>query len=1185
MTYECAEINSLVSKASYGQNDVVMAYPITPSSGVAEAANKLCFAKRKNIFGEVVEYNMMQSEKGVASAMLGATQAGCLTMTATCSQGLLLMLPSIYQMAGAYTGGVVFHVASRGVCTHSGVLDCDHSDVMTVARTGAIMLSSNSAQEAVHHAACAMAIGLECNLPVVHFFDGLRIGRSVNNVQVPSREDISEVFPHDKADEYRNRGVSNKTPSSRNPACTNSIHWQITEAGSHYWDEAADKAADVFAKFQSAFDGKLYKPFDYTGHPEAEHVVVMMGSGASTTEETVKRLVAEGKKVGVIAIHLYRPFSAKHFLSVLPESCKRITVLDKTREMGASVQPVYADVLGVLQRQMHTGKTVPMVYGGTYGISGYEFTPGMVLRVFENMTQDLPKHDFNIGIYDDINGRGLEMPKQAFDVLPEGTTEAVVWGCGGDGTISANRNMTAIVSSQTELNAQAYFVFDAKKTSGTTISHIRFAKEEIRAPYLVDKDSAAYVAIHKAAYLQLYPNLITNHLKPGGIFLINCDWTPEQADEFIPDSVKRSLAEKKAQIFFLDAHSLAEEVGLGSQRINNILTTAFFALSKLMDVEAAIPLFKDAITKMFSVKGPEIVRMNIDAVDGSLERLHKFELPAHWMECDPTLNLVIKDAPDVVNNIIMPVLRFDGPNVPVSVLKDSSFHLGVWPTDTTRWEKRRTAVKVPTWEKDNCIQCGRCVNSCPHATIRPAVCPSEQAAPVGWDAMPMRGKNNEGFDYRIQVFTEDCMGCTVCTKMCPKDCLTMVDNTEEHVQQNRPLIEFTEKEAKPSLHGFGDAKNIKNAQFLDQVFQFSGACPGCVEASTVRLLTQIFGSNRLMLSIAIGCVLIYSQMLVDPYTVDEDGNGPVTQSSLFENVTTFGLGSALGIQQKQRRLVGFVEEAVEDETMPEPLREVLTQWKEADREGKVAIAKKVQHTLAEHTSPSLKKLVDYSDLFVPKSNWILMGDGAAYDIDFDGLDHILASGKNVNVLVFQNEVYANTGGQVTKATSRSAVAKFCSEGKDTMRKDLARMIVSTYPDVFVSTIAVHTRPQQAMKAFVDADSYDGPSLIVAACPCIAWGIRGHAAGMANSPLALDLMCQTGLWTLMTRDPRLPKPLKLHSRKPSKPVREFTEIQNRFLVLERSEPERAQMLQDRLQQDVDYTWKQWDALIQVQNAEE
>eukprot|EP00792_Barthelona_sp_PAP020_P008013 TRINITY_DN3189_c0_g1_i5.p1 TRINITY_DN3189_c0_g1~~TRINITY_DN3189_c0_g1_i5.p1 ORF type:complete len:866 (-),score=284.07 TRINITY_DN3189_c0_g1_i5:2713-5310(-) len=859
---------------------------------------------------------------------------------------------------------------------------------------------------------------------------------------------------------------------------------------------------------------------------------------------------------------------------------ERITVLDKSRDLTVETQPLAGDVFGafIAKKLKNADYKLPKLIKGCYGLCGYEFTPAMVLTIFENMAKENIKDDFNIGIYDDVNYRALDMPTEQYDIFPEGTKECVFWGMGGDGTIGANRNALAIIAGETDMYAQGYFNFDAKKTGGTTVSHLRFSKEPINAPFQITNESASYLAVHKSSYLQLYPKPIGDFLKKNGIFILNAEFkTLEEFDSFTPAVLKKTLAKQNASVYMVDAVNLAQEIGLG-RRINNIMQTVFFNLTNITgDIDHAISLLKEAIVKTYSKYGDEVVRLNIESVDKAMSCVTKLEIPKEWTDLEDEQAIKIEDASDAVNDVILPSLRWEGPSIPVSKLKD--FESGKWPTDTAKYEKRRLAVQVPTWDCNNCIECNLCTLSCPHAAIRPVVIDSDQERPESFITKGLKGYKGLDMDFRIQVYPEDCLGCGVCTEICPKDCLSMVNNDFSEIE-NAKLADSAEEKTTELC---GSDKNVRSSQFLKPFLEFSGACAGCAQTPLIKLITQLF-NTRLQIACAVGCAMVWGNMgPPNPYCRDSKGRGPVIATSLFEDNAEFGYGLTVGGRFRRNRLISNVQHVIDEKLVSENSLVKLKEW--LDVRNDLSAVEKIADELCEELemdqSEKAKEIMLASDLFIPKSYWIIGGDGWAYDIDFHGLDHVLASGENINVLIMDTEVYSNTGGQKSKATPRAAVAKFAAGGKREGKKDVFQMFMS-YENVFVGSIALDANPTHALKVIKEAEAYDGPSVIIAYCPCIAHNID---KGMSQVPDIMNMAVETRYWPLFKFDPTLlasgKNPLKIENvRKEAPPVDEFINRQIRFKQLAKIDPQHAPEVYADLQNDVN---RRWNKLIALQNS--
>ena len=1146
--------NSAAAHCAYAFTEVAAIYPITPSSNMAENVDQWSAEGLKNIFGETVEVVEMQSEAGAAGAVHGSLQAGALTTTFTASQGLLLMIPNMYKIAGELLP-TVFHVSARALAAHALNIFGDHQDVMACRQTGFAMLASGSVQETMDLAGLAHLASIKGRVPFLHFFDGFRTSHEIQKVEVMDYEDLKGLLDWDALKAFKDNALNPEHPVLRGTAQNADIYFQGREASNKYYEAIPDIVAD-YMKDISKITGREYKPFNYYGAPDATKVIVAMGSACEAIEETVDYINARGGKVGVVKVHLYRPFSAKYFFDVIPDTVEKIAVLDRTKEPGSLGEPLYLDVCNLYYGK----KNAPVIVGGRYGLGSKDTTPTQIMAVYNNLDAAEPKNGFTIGIVDDVTNLSLELPEK-INAAPEGTTRCKFWGFGSDGTVGANKDAIKIIGDNTDLYAQAYFDYDSKKSGGVTMSHLRFGKQPIKSTYLLDE--ADYIACHKPAYLTQYD--VLEGLRKGGTFLLNCVWTPEELEEHLPASVKKYLAENEINFYTINAVDVAVKVGLGPNRINMVTQSAFFKLANVIDFDKAVELIKAAIKKTYGKKGDEIVKMNCDAVDGAIEALVKIDVPAAWKDAvdkDAKAN----DVPDFIKNIVQPVNAQAGNKLPVSTF--AGIEDGTFETGTSRYEKRGVAVNVPAWDITKCIQCNQCSLVCPHAAIRPVLLTDEEAAnkPASFETKAATGF--AGMQYRIQVSPLDCLGCGVCAQVCP---------AKEKALTMKPIAEV-EKEAPnwdyamtiPSKQDQIDiTKSTKNSQFATPLLEFSGACAGCGETPYIKLITQLFG-DRMMVANATGCTSIWGGSAPSmPYCKNAEGKGPAWANSLFEDNAEFGLGMVLA-NKKIRKTLESRMNSVMDTVKPE-LADAFKAWIEGkdNAEASKAAAKQIEALIkdADMSNPAIKEIADRTDFLVKRSQWVFGGDGWAYDIGYGGLDHVIASGEDINIFVVDTEVYSNTGGQASKATPTAAVAKFAASGMKTKKKDLG-MIGTTYGYVYVAQIALGADMNQALKAIKEAEAYPGPSLIIAYAPCINHGIK---VGMANTIAEEKKAVQTGYWHLWRYNPLLKEegknPFILDSKEPTGTIREFMEGENRYLMLKKAYPEVAVQLFDKAEKDL------------------
>ncbi|MBA2881414.1 pyruvate-ferredoxin/flavodoxin oxidoreductase [Desulfosalsimonas propionicica] len=1144
--------NTAAVHVAYALSEVAAIYPITPSTSMGETADEWAAAGRKNIFGQPLHVREMQSEAGAAGAVHGALAAGSLTTTFTASQGLLLMIPNMYKISGELLPGV-FHVTARAVAGHALSIFGDHSDVMAVRQAGFAMLASGSVQEVMDMALISHLAALEASVPVLHFFDGFRTSSEIQKIEVIDYEEMADLVNYQAIREFRARSMNPEHPHIRGTAQNPDIFFQNREACNPYYLAIPTIVMDTMEKVSQA-TGRSYHLFDYVGHPEAERVVVAMGSGTETLEEVTNHLNNQGERVGLLKVRLYRPFSIEHFLAALPGSVEQITVLDRTKEPGAIGDPLYLDVCTAF---MEYGES-PEIHAGRYGLGSKEFTPGMAKAVFDNMKALAPKHHFTVGIKDDVTYSSLAVEEQ-FDTAPEGTIQCKFWGFGSDGTVGANKSAIKIIGDHTDKFAQGYFAYDAKKSGGVTVSHLRFAPQPIQSTYQVH--SADFVACHKANYVQIYD--VLEGIKPGGTFLLNSPWSKEEMEEQLPASMKRTIAEKKLKFYNIDAIAIAEKVGLGG-RINMIMQTAFFKVANVLPFEEAVDFLKKDIHKTYGKKGEKVVQMNIDAVDQSVANLEQIDYPDSWKDAGLP-SVAASSEPDFIRNVMRPMTIQQGDKLPVSVFEPD----GIFPVGTTKYEKRGVAINVPEWIAENCIQCNQCAFVCPHAAIRPGLFTDEELkdAPKGFETIDAVGKDVKGYKFRIQVYPLDCQGCGNCADICPAKTKALVMKPI-HTQSTKqvPLEQYFE--TLPVRDDLTRRTTVKGSQFSQPLLEFSGACAGCGETPYVKVLTQMFG-ERMIIANATGCSSIWGASAPSvPYCTNKDGFGPTWGNSLFEDAAEFGYGMGLAVNQRRKWLADMINEALAADISDE-LKEAMRGWLENmnNAEGSRKYGDQMKQLLAGmDRSPMLQSIYDFADVFTKKSIWAFGGDGWAYDIGYGGLDHVIASGENINLLIMDTEVYSNTGGQSSKGTPTGAVAKFAASGKKLSKKDLGRMAM-TYGYVYVASVAMGANKQQLMRAFKEADEYDGPSVIICYAPCINQGIR---VGMGKSQEEMKRAVESGYWPLYRFNPELEKegknPFVLESKAPDGTLQEFLGGETRFASLEKTFPEESKKLRQQIEQE-------------------
>lgn len=1151
--------NNAAAHVAYAFTEVAAIYPITPSSPMAEYVDDWAAHGRKNIFGQEVKVIEMQSEAGAAGTVHGSLTAGALTTTFTASQGLLLMIPNMYKIAGELLPGV-FHVTARAVAGHALSIFGDHSDVMACRQTGFAMLASGSVQEAMDLAGVAHLAAIKGSVPFVHFFDGFRTSHEIQKIEVLDYEDLAKLVDYDAVKKFKKRALNPENPVARGTAQNPDIFFQAKEAANPYY-LAIPQVVEEYMNEINKLTGRKYSLFNYYGHPEADRVIVAMGSVCETIEETIDYLMSQGEKVGVLKVHLFRPFSIEHFLSQMPKTVKKIAVLDRTKEPGALGEPLYQDVCTAYIADERR----PLIVGGRYGLGSKDTTPTQIKAVYDNLKADEPKNHFTIGIVDDVTNTSLPLGEY-IDTVPEGTTCCKFWGLGSDGTVGANKSAIKIIGDNTDMYAQAYFSYDSKKSGGVTISHLRFGHKPIRSTYLIDK--ADFVACHNPAYVGKYD--ILSGLKDGGTFLLNCQWSKDELDDKLPASVKNYLAKHNINFYIINAVDIAQEIGLGG-RINMIMQAAFFKLTNIIPIEEAVKHLKEAIVKSYGHKGEKIVNMNYLAVDKGIEALTKVEVPASWASAADKEPKAEADTPDFIKNIADIMNRQEGDKLPVSAFagrEDGSF-----PVGTTKYEKRGIAVNVPEWQPESCIQCNQCAFVCPHAVIRPFLLNEEEVknAPEGFVSKKAVGKGLEGLNFRIQISPLDCTGCGVCANTCPSKEKSLIMKPLESQAHQIPYWDYAmslSKKENPLK-----IETVKGSQFEQPLLEFSGACAGCGETPYARLVTQLFG-DRMMIANATGCSSIWGGSAPSiPYCANREGYGPSWANSLFEDNAEFGLGMYLAVKQTREKLALLMKEAMEFD-IPSELKDAFKLWLDnmddarTTKQAALTIIPTLEKykTSDEKLGKVLAEILDKKEYLVKKSQWIFGGDGWAYDIGFGGLDHVLASGEDVNVLVFDTEVYSNTGGQSSKSTPTAAVAQFAAAGKNIKKKDLGR-IAMTYGYVYVAQVAMGANQSQLIKALIEAESYPGPSLIIAYAPCINHGIK---AGMGASQLREKQAVEAGYWHLYRYNPLLKEqgknPFILDSKEPKANFREFLMGEVRYTSLLTAFPERAEKLFEKAEQD-------------------
>ncbi len=1172
--------NEAAAYVAFKTNEVIAIYPITPSSPMGEFADAWATSKDRNIWGMTPVVREMQSEGGAAGAVHGTLQSGVLTTTFTASQGLLLMIPNMFKIAGELTS-TVFHIAARSVASHALSIFGDHSDVMATRSTGWAMLFANSIQEVMDFALIAQASTLRARVPFLHVFDGFRTSHEVMKIEKLTDDDIRAMIDNNLVRAHRERALTPDRPVIRGTAQNPDVFFQSRERVNPYYQETPDTVQSVMDVFDAVV-GRRYHLFDYAGAMDAERVIVMMGSGCETAEETVRALCERGEKVGLVKVRLYRPFSASHLLAALPESCKKIAVLDRTKEPGAAGEPLYQDVVTAIAESAMDGDSrfaqMPRIIGGRYGLASKEFTPAMVKGVFDELKKPDPKNHFSVGIVDDVSFTSLTYDA-GFNTEPDDEVRAVFWGLGSDGTVSANKNSIKIIGEQTSNYAQGYFVYDSKKAGAVTVSHLRFGPHPIQSAYLIGR--ANFVAVHQFNFLERYD--VLSVAEPHATFLINSPYSAEEVWDHLPRSVQREIIDRQLKFYVINAYDVARQTGMGV-RINTIMQTCFFAISGVLARDEAIQKIKDSIKKTYGNRGEAVVKQNYKAVDAAIENMHEVIVPANVTSSFDLSPIVPSRAPQFVQDVTAPIIAGQGDSLPVSAFPVD----GTYPVGTAQWEKRNIALDVPVWETDLCIQCGKCMFVCPHSTIRAKVVDESllNDAPEGFKRMPAKWRELAGHAYTIQVAVEDCTGCRLCVEVCPAKDKSNVSRKALNMSLQQPIRDrervnwdyFLTLPDKP--HDGGLRYNtVKNVQLLQPLFEFSGACSGCGETPYIKLVTQLFG-DRAIIANATGCSSIYGGNLpTTPYTVNSEGRGPAWSNSLFEDNAEFGLGMRMALDQQNsyaRQLIERLHPLVGG-----PLTECLLGTDQSTDEG-INIQREcvaaLKAKLRDMQEPEVRDLLSVCEALINKSVWIIGGDGWAYDIGYGGLDHVLASGQNVNVLVLDTEVYSNTGGQASKATPMGAVAKFAAGGKPTLKKDLGLMAIR-YGDVYVAQVALGANDAHTLKTFIEAEAHDGPSLIIAYSHCIAHGID-MSKGMNQQKMAVD----AGYWPLYRYDPRLASegknPFQLDSKEPSLPLKDYIYTEGRYRILQQSDPVAAKHLLGLAQQGVNERWKYYKQLSEM-----
>ena len=1150
--------NEAAAYVSYAFSEAAAIYPITPSTDMAEYVDEWSANGKKNIFGQEVIVKELQSEGGAAGAVHGALVAGSLTSTYTASQGLLLMIPNMYKIAGERLPAV-FHVAARALASHALSIFGDHQDVMATRQTGFAMLSSNSVQEAMDLGAVAHLAAIKASMPFLHFFDGFRTSNEYQKIETISYDDLSKVADYDAINNFKAKALNPNNPKTMGTAQNPDIYFQVVESSNQFYVDVIDTVEECMNQI-SDLTGRNYRLFNYYGAEDADRVIVAMGSVCETAEEVVDSLNAQGEKVGLIKVRLYRPFSKKHFLEAMPKTVKKISVLDRTKEKGSIGEPLYLDVRNIYYDE----EEKPTIVGGRYGLASKDTTPAQVKAVFDNLKEDKPKNDFTIGIVDDVTNKSLDVIED-FHISDEDTIRCKFWGFGSDGTVGANQQAVKIIGDTTDMYAQAYFEYDSKKSGGVTTSHLRFGKNPIRSTYLIDQ--ADFISCSTQQYVFDFD--LIKGLKKNGIFLLNTIWSPKEVDEKLPASLKNYIANENIHFYTINASQIASDIGLGS-RTNMIMQSAFFKLSEVLPLDLAVDELKKSIVKAYGHKGEDIVNMNYQAVEQGIESLVKIEIPEIWKTAKDESKE--EDLPEFIKDIVQPINEKKGNELPVSAFL--GIENGEFENGTSQFDKRGIALKCPEWNIDNCIQCNQCAYVCPHAVIRPFLINEEERAnaPESFESKKAIGKGTEGLEYRIQISPLDCTGCGNCANTCPaKEKALVMKPFEEQVEKEKDNWIYASENISYKDDLF-KVESVKGSQFRQPLLEFSGACAGCGETPYVKLITQLFG-DRMMIANATGCSSIWGASAPStPYCKNADGKGPAWANSLFEDNAEYGYGFAIAAAANRNRIKSLMEEFLALE-IDSAYNEAFKIWIEGIRDVKASkeaaamiLTNKDEEISDERASAIIEEIMTLESFLIKQSIWVIGGDGWAYDIGFGGLDHVIASGVDINILVLDTEVYSNTGGQSSKATPTAAIAKFAAGGKRVRKKDLGR-IAQTYGYVYTAQIALGANMNQSIKSLVDAESYDGPSLVIAYAPCINHGIKG---GLSNTPLRQKEAVESGYWHLYTFDPRRAdlgeNPFTLDSKEPTKDFQDFIGQEVRYTSLKKQFPEVADELFVKAEED-------------------